>query len=77
MGPLTLTTKYTITPESEKAIALGKAAIVTLKNRLPRSTLLEIGDNHSRRLVFLRPTMISKAMDEERPVSCPKSALLG
>ncbi len=60
-GPLVLQAKYIIAKNSEEAIALGQAAFVTLSDISPCSILLNIGDKHSRRLVFPYPIDGSKA----------------
>lgn len=59
-GSLILQAKYSLTPESEEAIALGKAAFVTLTDISPCSILLNIGDNHSRLLIFPYPINAAK-----------------
>lgn len=55
-----LQAKYSVEKDSEEAIALGKAAFVTLTDFTPCSILLNIGDKHSRRLIFPYPVDSAK-----------------
>jgi len=54
-GPLILQAKDTIKKDSEETILLGRVAIVTLPDITPCSILLNIGENHSRCIVFPYP----------------------
>ncbi|CZR55693.1 uncharacterized protein PAC_05581 [Phialocephala subalpina] len=59
-GPLMLQAKYTITPGSDEAIALRNAAFVTFSDHSPCTVLLNIGDKHSRRVIFPYPVDFTK-----------------